>query len=131
MHSISIFFFFFFNDTATTEIYTLSLHDALPIWRSGCPGRPRLASLRRGVTIPATGSRGDGPRAHRGLYREEARPWRKDPHHQRAPGEPQRAGGLCGGAAGLTSPTSLRCPPRNSERCDAWDGPPWVLRPDD
>src|SRR5258707_8213378 len=30
------FFFFFFNDTATTEIYTLSLHDALPIscWRT-------------------------------------------------------------------------------------------------
>src|SRR2546430_15776153 len=27
-----IFFFFFFNDTATTEIYTLSLHDALPIF---------------------------------------------------------------------------------------------------
>src|SRR2546422_8560955 len=27
------FFFFFFNDTATTEIYTLSLHDALPICR--------------------------------------------------------------------------------------------------
>src|SRR2546422_6225322 len=26
------FYFFFFNDTATTEIYTLSLHDALPIW---------------------------------------------------------------------------------------------------
>src|SRR3712207_8163442 len=25
-------FTFFFNDTATTEIYTLSLHDALPIW---------------------------------------------------------------------------------------------------
>src|SRR3989442_15449322 len=29
----SPFFFFFFNDTATTEIYTLSLHDALPICR--------------------------------------------------------------------------------------------------
>src|SRR2546427_10411764 len=29
--SLHIFFFFFFNDTATTEIYTLSLHDALPI----------------------------------------------------------------------------------------------------
>src|SRR5260370_36889852 len=29
MHSL--FLFFFFNDTATTEIYTLSLHDALPI----------------------------------------------------------------------------------------------------
>src|SRR2546428_11269326 len=28
-----IFLFFFFNDTATTEIYTLSLHDALPIFR--------------------------------------------------------------------------------------------------
>src|SRR5258707_2951874 len=27
--------FFFFNDTATTEIYTLSLHDALPIWGVG------------------------------------------------------------------------------------------------
>src|SRR5436190_20221411 len=28
----SCFYFFFFNDTATTEIYTLSLHDALPIY---------------------------------------------------------------------------------------------------
>src|SRR5256885_11222626 len=28
----NIFYFFFFNDTATTEIYTLSLHDALPIF---------------------------------------------------------------------------------------------------
>src|SRR3712207_9084635 len=27
---------FFFNDTATTEIYTLSLHDALPIWAIVC-----------------------------------------------------------------------------------------------
>src|SRR5581483_12447309 len=30
-------FFFFFNDTATTEIYTLSLHDALPISHAGPP----------------------------------------------------------------------------------------------
>src|SRR5436309_11208274 len=30
-HPHSFFFLFFFNDTATTEIYTLSLHDALPI----------------------------------------------------------------------------------------------------
>src|SRR2546426_4620926 len=30
-HRVDCFFFFFFNDTATTEIYTLSLHDALPI----------------------------------------------------------------------------------------------------
>src|SRR5712664_4980619 len=36
MFSVLLFlfcFFFFFNDTATTEIYTLSLHDALPICR--------------------------------------------------------------------------------------------------
>src|SRR2546429_3930326 len=38
MRRPSIFTFFFFNDTATTEIYTLSLHDALPIWNGsrGC-----------------------------------------------------------------------------------------------
>src|SRR5256886_16971416 len=30
------FSFFFFNDTATTEIYTLSLHDALPIYCTSC-----------------------------------------------------------------------------------------------
>src|SRR3712207_7767548 len=35
--------FFFFNDTATTEIYTLSLHDALPIWHPS----PKARSLRR------------------------------------------------------------------------------------
>src|SRR3712207_9528286 len=29
---MSLMYFFFFNDTATTEIYTLSLHDALPIY---------------------------------------------------------------------------------------------------
>src|SRR3990170_8044166 len=33
--SLSFSFFFFFNDTATTEIYTLSLHDALPIFVRG------------------------------------------------------------------------------------------------
>src|SRR2546429_1714841 len=38
-------FFFFFNDTATTEIYTLSLHDALPISSSRAAGwGPGLAS---------------------------------------------------------------------------------------
>src|SRR3989442_14664236 len=39
-----LFSFFFFNDTATTEIYTLSLHDALPI--SGC-GRTQRGRLER------------------------------------------------------------------------------------
>src|SRR5689334_23944640 len=41
--------FFFFNDTATTEIYTLSLHDALPICSAASP-----ASLKR--SRPRTGS---------------------------------------------------------------------------
>src|SRR5256885_16890731 len=35
--------FFFFNDTATTEIYTLSLHDALPISPLGIPARAPAA----------------------------------------------------------------------------------------
>src|SRR2546422_1754474 len=44
--------FFFFNDTATTEIYTLSLHDALPISeRSRTPCRPQ-ESWRRMETLP-------------------------------------------------------------------------------
>src|SRR5260370_955061 len=36
-------FFFFFNDTATTEIYTLSLHDALPICIGPTKISPRYA----------------------------------------------------------------------------------------
>src|SRR2546430_12547323 len=36
------FLFFFFNDTATTEIYTLSLHDALPISIPAGPGEHHL-----------------------------------------------------------------------------------------
>src|SRR5256885_6609668 len=55
------FFFFFFNDTATTEIYTLSLHDALPICRRGAPpassGRAAAAAgggcRRRRTRCPA------------------------------------------------------------------------------
>src|SRR3712207_8499503 len=35
--------FFFFNDTATTEIYTLSLHDTLPIWHR-CHAAPIIAA---------------------------------------------------------------------------------------
>src|SRR5271166_4751674 len=38
---------FFFNDTATTEIYTLSLHDALPIWHSfSCAAKAFILSHR-------------------------------------------------------------------------------------
>src|SRR5688572_31608074 len=63
-----IFCYFFFTDTATTEIYTLSLHDALPIWQerqarqghreeAGEPGLRRLGARTRGV--------GDRDRRHR------------------------------------------------------------------
>src|SRR5438309_10333763 len=40
---INFFIFFFFNDTATTEIYTLSLHDALPIYRLPISARQQPA----------------------------------------------------------------------------------------
>src|SRR2546428_12821152 len=39
--------FFFFNDTATTEIYTLSLHDALPIYCAGSSLHVRWLASRR------------------------------------------------------------------------------------
>src|SRR5258708_40187148 len=54
--------FFFFNDTATTEIYTLSLHDALPI----------LPSMRHGY------HRGPFWRPHRS--RDCRHPWRSEEH---------------------------------------------------
>ena len=41
--------FFFFNDTATTEIYTLSLHDALPI--SGLFVLPAIAFAKAGPAV--------------------------------------------------------------------------------
>src|SRR6202011_6370521 len=43
---------FFFNDTATTEIYTLSLHDALPIW-AGLRDRHRAAASSMASGIPS------------------------------------------------------------------------------
>src|SRR3712207_8214107 len=49
---------FFCNDTATTEIYTLSLHDALPIWYSCAAAR----SLRRA----SVGAGHEGSRRRRG-----------------------------------------------------------------
>src|SRR2546425_4481931 len=46
-----LFLFFFFNDTATTEIYTLSLHDALPIFLLGLRGQAKSRILRQLVTL--------------------------------------------------------------------------------
>src|SRR5215813_15618672 len=57
-----LYFFFFFNDTATTEIYTLSLHDALPI-------SPALADLVRRDRSARDLS--DGIRRHARLRSEE------------------------------------------------------------
>src|SRR5258708_28077310 len=58
--------FFFFNDTATTEIYTLSLHDALPIWwRAACPTRrspaPCSSRPRPSPTTLSTSTRRSTP----------------------------------------------------------------------
>src|SRR3712207_7309778 len=52
--------FFFFNDTATTEIYTLSLHDALPIWRGSPPAGAASRRLRPAGRRPARGGRRGG-----------------------------------------------------------------------
>src|SRR2546422_4939119 len=57
---LTISFFFFFNDTATTEIYTLSLHDALPILSARSASstgsrRPLIARLWHGAVPAAKG----------------------------------------------------------------------------
>src|SRR3712207_9331654 len=49
---------FFFNDTATTEIYTLSLHDALPIWAAR---RRRDGARGASVDTTSTAPRGSHP----------------------------------------------------------------------
>src|SRR5256885_14072366 len=54
-HSTSpLFSFFFFNDTATTEIYTLSLHDALPIFFPPGSANP-LALAAAGIFTATVG----------------------------------------------------------------------------
>src|SRR3990172_2130996 len=54
-HGYISYAFFFFKDTATTEIYTLSLHDALPIFHAArrLPRRHPSGCLRRGPGFPA------------------------------------------------------------------------------
>src|SRR3712207_7036363 len=55
-------FIFFFNDTATTEIYTLSLHDALPIYT------PHFRPHRAAAGGPSRPVRGDRPRRRQRHY---------------------------------------------------------------
>src|SRR2546430_13724296 len=57
-------FIFFFNDTATTEIYTLPLHDALPICLAGKHSRAAERSRARGLAVtPGYARPGGGRRA--------------------------------------------------------------------
>src|SRR5258708_1570511 len=49
---LPLLFLFFFNDTATTEIYTLSLHDALPISRDTAVGPISRAACARSICYP-------------------------------------------------------------------------------
>src|SRR2546428_5448255 len=65
---------FFFNDTATTEIYTLSLHDALPI--SPESSGPR----RRSSSSPGPGS-ASPPRAWSTVYNEDRKSTRLNSSH--------------------------------------------------
>src|SRR3712207_7527203 len=67
---------FFFNDTATTEIYTLSLHDALPISATSSSRPARTPS--RSATIPGTSARrSSSSRASRSCFaRPTTRPAR-------------------------------------------------------
>ena len=58
-----LFSFFFFNDTATTEIYTLSLHDALPIYYAGVNDKfvvPKIRSNNKVAVVYAEGEIVDG-----------------------------------------------------------------------
>src|SRR5258708_34500443 len=76
--------FFFFNDTATTEIYTLSLHDALPIW-----GRAIVLRMEPATQSPPSGllslarSKPDGLRdaTHRATRSEEHTSELQSPDH--------------------------------------------------
>src|SRR3712207_7809066 len=85
------FFFFFFNDTATTEIYTLSLHDALPILSTVLP--------LEGVALP--------PRGPRSLTGGLAGGRARQARVQR-PGERRRAGGAHGRSEEHTSELQSR-----------------------
>src|SRR2546430_17463457 len=65
--------FFFFNDTATTEIYTLSLHDALPISRMATVLEhcDMVAAVLSGITEPRKVPRSVCAMGHKWLRSEE------------------------------------------------------------
>src|SRR3989442_4021548 len=73
-----MFSFFFFNDTATTEIYTLSLHDALPICAFSASAR---ASSRAAASTSAAGTtRSTSPMRHASRSEEHTSELQSRPH---------------------------------------------------
>src|SRR2546427_12789905 len=74
------FFCFFFNDTATTEIYTLSLHDALPICTQMVQRRGKHAIDRNLHLVPL---RSEGPK-RLGDDRVALLPRAQSAHHRRS-----------------------------------------------
>src|SRR2546430_5239775 len=73
MSVVLLYCFFFFNDTATTEIYTLSLHDALPIWMSSVTRSTSIRNNPRPSCAPST-------RPRRGRSRGPAARTRSEEH---------------------------------------------------
>src|SRR5689334_24275257 len=68
---LSLHYSFFFNDTATTEIYTLSLHDALPIYRAQCRRPGADCALRKDYSAAHPANAGHGDRCGRIWRRSE------------------------------------------------------------
>src|SRR6266542_4955680 len=95
---ISLFLFFFFNDTAPTEIYTLSLHDALPI-SLGRSGSDPLACQLAGSGVGA-GALRTGRESHGRLQRGRAQ----------VPGDAQRDVVASGEAEGVGDEDKVATP---------------------
>src|SRR6266540_5868723 len=128
-------FSFFFNDTATTEIYTLSLHDALPSCATGSSSRsgrrasaprsrdrPRvpLGAVRRRPASPAPPGRPSSPKPRtRPVPRRPPAPRRAaaaaPPRAGRGP--PLRPAAVSGGSETPQIPRTARPPGASSRRC--------------
>src|SRR5215203_3935563 len=101
---VTFILFFFFNDTATTEIYTLSLHDALPISHRGLGARGHRRQAAGAYGLPRARHTGRGWAGGDGRQDFSHRPlrlFRRLRHHRhhrghragpRVPGLPRRAG---------------------------------------
>src|SRR2546430_3725942 len=81
---------FFFNDTATTEIYTLSLHDALPISHRACDLRRRLQTGKRAASCKSIPDRKSTRlnSSHSQISYAVFCLKKKKPHHTRPPPAP-------------------------------------------